>query len=47
MMEADFYFFGEGCTYLVFYENKKPKYANYLTQEGVAYYNQFFAQAAN
>jgi len=38
------YFFGEGCQYWVFIEDGEPTYANYLTPDGVAYYQRFFNQ---
>lgn len=41
---ADLYF-SQGCTYFVFLENDKPKYANYMTEKGVAYLNDNFKQA--
>jgi len=44
LMEVDLYFFGEGCKYWVFLEDGKPTYANYLTPDGVAYYERFFNQ---
>lgn len=43
ILEADFYFSGKDeCRYLVFYEDNKPKYANYLTAEANAYYMKIF-----
>lgn len=37
-------FFGEGCYYYVFYEDNKPKYANAMNQEGVAFFTRILAQ---
>jgi len=44
VLMADLYF-SQGCTYFVFLENDKPKYANYMTEKGVAYLNDNFKQA--
>ncbi len=33
VLEADFYY-SEGCTYYIFFENREKRYANYMTQEG-------------
>jgi len=41
--EADFYF-QEGCHYYVFLENGKPTYSNMMTPQGIAYFNNLFAQ---
>ncbi|MCB0644498.1 MAG: hypothetical protein KDC44_22795 [Phaeodactylibacter sp.] len=43
VLEADMYF-SEGCTYLVFLEDGKAKYANYMTKDGVDYLNNNFQQ---
>lgn len=43
VMEADFHFFRDECRYFVFYEDGKPKYANYLTAEAAGYYEQIFS----
>lgn len=44
-LEADFYFSNGGCTYYVFLENGKPKYGNYMTEEGAKYMNNNLTQA--
>ena len=44
VLEGDFYF-TTGCTYFVFYENQEKKYANYMTQEGINYFNAQIQQA--
>ncbi len=43
-LEADLYF-QEGCYYYVFLENNKPKYANVMTDEGIAYFKNIMARA--
>lgn len=43
VVEADLYF-SEGCTYFVFLEEGKAKYANYMTKDGVDYLNNNFQQ---
>ncbi len=42
ILEADFYYFKDECKYFVFYEDGKPKYANYLTGGAITYYDQIF-----
>ncbi len=42
-MEADL-FFTKGCTFLLFYENNQPTYANNLTQDGISFYSNVFSQ---
>lgn len=37
-IEADMHH-GEGCNYLVFYQNGKKIYSNYMTQDGITYIN--------
>ncbi|MEM1218944.1 MAG: hypothetical protein AAGH79_08525 [Bacteroidota bacterium] len=44
-LEADFYFSNGGCTYYVFLEDGKPKYGNYMTEEGAKYMNNNLSQA--
>ncbi|HFA48652.1 MAG TPA: hypothetical protein ENJ95_06475 [Bacteroidetes bacterium] len=44
VLEGDFYF-STGCTYFVFYENQKKKYSNYMTDEGVNFFNTQIQQA--
>ncbi|MCB0518024.1 MAG: hypothetical protein H6577_09580 [Lewinellaceae bacterium] len=44
VLEGDFYF-STGCTYFVFYEKQEKKYANYMTEEGVQYFNNQIQQA--
>ena len=44
VLEGDFYF-STGCTYYVFYENQEKKYANYMTTEGINYFNNQIQQA--
>lgn len=45
VLEGDF-FFSTGCTYFVFYENQEKKYANYMTDEGIQYFNAQIQQAS-
>ena len=45
LLEGDFYF-STGCTYYVFYEKQEKKYANYMTNEGINYFNQQIKQAS-
>lgn len=45
VLEGDFYF-STGCTYFVFYENQEKKYANYMTNEGINYFNNQIQQAS-
>ncbi len=45
-MEADI-FFENDCKYYIFYENKKKKYANQMTEEGINHYNNIFSQLGN
>ena len=35
-LEADIHY-GQGCNYLVFYQNGKKIYSNYMTQDGITY----------
>lgn len=44
VLEGDFYF-STGCTYFVFYEKQEKKYANYMTDDGIKYFNQQIQQA--
>jgi hypothetical protein len=44
VLEGDFYF-STGCTYFVFYEKQEKKYANFMTEEGVQYFNNQIQQA--
>ncbi|MEY3051553.1 MAG: hypothetical protein RLY31_1338 [Bacteroidota bacterium] len=44
VLEGDFYF-SQGCTYFVFTEGQQPKYANYMTDEGIQYFNNQIQQA--
>lgn len=44
VLEGDFYF-TTGCTYYVFYEKQQKKYANYMTDEGITYFNNQIKQA--
>lgn len=44
VLEGDFYF-SPGCTYFVFYEKQEKKYANYMTDEGIKYFNEQIQQA--
>lgn len=44
VLEADFYF-STGCTYFVFMENQQKKYANFMTDEGINYFNGQIQQA--
>lgn len=41
--EADMYF-GTGCNFYVFMEGNKKKYANYMTPDGVAFYQNIIDQ---
>ncbi|MEO1513562.1 MAG: hypothetical protein AAFV95_01075 [Bacteroidota bacterium] len=43
--EAELYYDGQGCNYFVFLENGKPAYGNYLTDAGIQFYKNAFAQA--
>lgn len=45
VLEGDFYF-STGCTYYVFYENQEKKYANYMTDDGIRYFNGQIEQAS-
>ncbi|MCB9284834.1 MAG: hypothetical protein H6563_12225 [Lewinellaceae bacterium] len=38
-------YFSKGCTYFIFLENEKPTYSNYMTPQGVEYFNNIFRQA--
>lgn len=44
VLMADFHYNEnkQECNYLVFYEDGKRKYANYITPEGMGYYKQIF-----
>lgn len=44
VLRADFYF-EANCTYFVFYDQDKNKYSNYMTQEGVNFFNSQIQQA--
>ncbi len=44
VLEGDFYF-SQGCTYFVFTEGQQPKYANFMTDEGIRYFNNQIQQA--
>ena len=44
VLRADFYF-DTNCTFFVFYDKEKNKYANYMTQEGVTFFNTQIQQA--
>jgi hypothetical protein len=46
VLEGDFYF-SNGCTYFVFYENQQQKYANMMTDEGINSLNTQIQQAQN
>ncbi|MBI1226175.1 MAG: hypothetical protein GC192_13150 [Bacteroidetes bacterium] len=39
VLEGDFYF-STGCTYFVFEKNRVKTYANYMTEDGVKYFNE-------
>ena len=39
VLEGDFYF-STGCTYFVFEKNRVKTYANYMTDEGIKYFNE-------
>lgn len=45
LAEADF-FFAPGCTYFVFMENQKPVKANLMTPEGIKFFQNLLASAA-
>jgi hypothetical protein len=45
-IEADL-FFDDQCKFLVFLEDRKPKYANKLTQQGINFYNNIMQQVNN
>jgi len=42
LLQASLHLSASPCSYVVFYENDKPKYANYLTPEGMGYMKQLF-----
>ena len=42
-LEADL-FFSKNCSYFVFMENNKPKYANFMSDEGVKFFNNVFSK---
>jgi hypothetical protein len=44
VLEGDFYF-SNGCTYFVFEKNRVKSYANFMTDEGVTYFNNQIQQA--
>lgn len=47
VLRGDFYF-STDCTYFVFYDmENNGKYSNYMTQEGVTYYNNQIQQGLN
>lgn len=43
VLEADI-FISEQCTYFVFHENGQRKYANSISESGLAFFKQIFAQ---
>lgn len=45
VLRADFYF-ETNCTMFVFYDKDKNKYGNYMTQEGVNFFNNQIQQAS-
>ncbi len=44
VLEGDFYF-STGCTYFVFEKDRVKTYANFMTNEGVEYFNNQIKQA--
>ena len=44
VLRADFYF-ETNCTFFVFYDKDKNKYGNYMTQDGVTFFNSQIQQA--
>ena len=42
-LEADM-FFSKNCTYFVFMEDNKPKYANFMSDEGIKFFNNVFTK---
>ena len=44
LLDGDFYF-STGCTYFVFEKNRVKTYANYMTDEGIQYFNNQIKQA--
>lgn len=44
VLEGDFYF-STGCTYFVFEESRQKKFSNYMTDEGITYFNNQIQQA--
>ena len=44
VLESDIYF-SEGCQFYVFWEDGKAKYANYMAESGVTFFNQMVKQA--
>ncbi len=46
VLRGDFYF-DTNCTFFVFYDKDKNKYSNYMTQEGITYFNNQIQQGLN
>lgn len=46
ILEADVYF-GEGCSFYVFFENGQAKYANQMSPDGIGFFNNVISQAIN
>lgn len=44
VLEGDFYF-STGCTYFVFEKNRVKTYANYMSDDGITYFNEQIQQA--
>jgi hypothetical protein len=44
IFEADVYF-SEGCQFYIFYENGQAKYANAMSENGIAFFNKIISQA--
>ena len=44
VLEGDFYF-STGCTYFVFEKDRQKVYANYMTDDGIKYFNNQIQQA--
>ena len=42
-LEADM-FFSKNCSYFVFMEDNKPKYANFMSNEGIKFFNNVFTK---
>ncbi len=46
VLRGDFYF-DTNCTFFIFYDKDNNKYSNYMTQEGITYFNNQIQQGLN